>query len=39
MLKGLLKDQKLSSSDEIEMVITRVWDDLTFDNVQSLFQN
>jgi hypothetical protein len=39
MLKGLLKDQELSSSDEIEMVITRVWDDLTFDNVQSLFQN
>jgi hypothetical protein len=39
MLKGILKDQEFNSSDEIEEAITRPWDDLTFDNVQSVFQN
>jgi hypothetical protein len=39
MLKGALKDHEFSSSDEIEEVITKVWDELTFDEVQSVFHN
>jgi hypothetical protein len=39
MLKGIQTDQEFNSSDEIEEAITRIWDDLTFDNVQSIFQN
>jgi histone-lysine N-methyltransferase SETMAR len=37
MLKEVLKDREFSSSDEIEEAITKVWDDLTFDQVQSVF--
>jgi predicted ATPase len=33
MLKGASKDRELDSSDEIEEVITKVWDELTFDAV------
>jgi hypothetical protein len=39
MLKGALKDTKLKSSDEIEEVITKVCDRLTFDELQSVFHN
>jgi hypothetical protein len=33
MPKRVLKDRELDSSDEIEEVITNVWDELTFDEV------
>jgi hypothetical protein len=39
VLKETLKDQEFNSSDEIEEAIPRVWDDLTFDDIQSVFQN
>jgi hypothetical protein len=39
MLKRVLKDREFSSSDEIEEVITTVWDELTFDEVQSVLHN
>jgi hypothetical protein len=39
MLKGILKDQKFHSYDEIEEAITMAWNDLTFDEVQSVFHN
>jgi hypothetical protein len=39
MWKGILSDQEFHSSDDIEEAMTRVSDDLTFDDVQSLFQN
>jgi hypothetical protein len=39
MLKGILKDQEFHSSNEIEETMTNVWDDLTFDDVQGIFQN
>jgi hypothetical protein len=39
MFKGILKDQEFHSSNEIEETITRVWDDFSVDNVQSVFQN
>jgi hypothetical protein len=39
MLNGILKDQEFNSSDDIEEAITKAWDDLTFDDVQSVFQN
>jgi hypothetical protein len=38
-LKGNLKDQESNSSNEIEEAIFGIWDDFTFDNVQSVFQN
>jgi hypothetical protein len=37
MLKQILRDRELSPSDEIEDVIEQVWNDLTFDGVQSVF--
>jgi hypothetical protein len=39
MLKQILKDREFSSSDEIEDVMTQVWNGLTFDNVQSVFRD
>jgi hypothetical protein len=39
MLKEILKDREVSSSDEIEASITKVWDEVTFDEVQSAFHN
>jgi hypothetical protein len=39
MLNGVLKDRKINSSDEIEKVITKIWDELTFDEVQSVVHN
>jgi hypothetical protein len=39
LLKGILKDLVFSSSDEIEQAIPRIRDDLTFGNVQGVFQN
>jgi hypothetical protein len=39
MLKGVLKDPGFSSSDEIDDAIPEVWDELTFDEVQSVFHN
>jgi hypothetical protein len=37
MLKGVLKDRPFNSSDEIEEAIRKVWDELTFYEVQSVF--
>jgi hypothetical protein len=39
MLNGILKDQEFNSNDEIEATITMIQDDLTFDNVERVFQN
>jgi hypothetical protein len=39
MLKGVLKDHDFNSSDEIEEVTTKVWNRLTFDEVQGVFHN
>jgi hypothetical protein len=39
MSKGVLRDREFNSSDEIEGVITKVWDELTFDEVQIVFHN
>jgi hypothetical protein len=37
MLKGILKDWEFHSYDEIEEVIMMAWNDLTFDELQSVF--
>jgi hypothetical protein len=39
MLKGALKDCESNSSDETEEAITKVWDELTFNEVHSVFHN
>jgi hypothetical protein len=39
MLKQILRDREFSSSDEIEDAIAQVWNDLTFDDVQSVFRD
>jgi hypothetical protein len=39
MLKGILKNRDFHSHDEIEEAITMAWNDLTFDEVQSIFHN
>jgi hypothetical protein len=39
MLKGILKDREFHSHDEIEETITMAWNDLTFNEVQSVFHN
>jgi hypothetical protein len=39
MLKGILKDREFHSHDEIEEAIKMAWNDLTFDEVQSVFYN
>jgi hypothetical protein len=38
-LRGVLKDRDFDSGDEIDEAIPRVWDELTFDEVQSVFHN
>jgi hypothetical protein len=39
MLKQILRDREFYSSDEIEDTIAQVWNDLPFDDVQSVFQD
>jgi hypothetical protein len=39
MLKRVLKDRECNSSDEIEEAIMKVWDELTFDEMHSVFHN
>jgi hypothetical protein len=39
VLKGVLKDRGSNSSDDIEEAIARVWDELTFDEGQTVFHN
>jgi hypothetical protein len=39
MLKGILKDREFHSYDEIEEAITMAWNDVTFNEVQSVFHN
>jgi hypothetical protein len=39
MLKQILRDREFSSSGEIEDPIAQAWDDLTFDDVQSVFRD
>jgi hypothetical protein len=39
MLKGILKDPESRSHDEIEGAITMAWNDLTFDEVQSVIHS
>jgi hypothetical protein len=39
MMKHILKYRAFDSSDEIEEAIARIEADLTFDTVQSVFQN
>jgi uncharacterized FlaG/YvyC family protein len=39
MVKAVLKDREFNSSDEIEKAIVKVWDKLTFDEVESIFHN
>jgi hypothetical protein len=39
MLKGVLKDREFNSSDEIEEAIMKVRNELTFNEVQSIFHN
>jgi hypothetical protein len=39
MLKGALKDHEYNSSDEIEEAVVKVWDGLTFDEMQTVFYN
>jgi hypothetical protein len=39
MLKGILKHRESNSINEIEEAITQVWDELTFDEGQSVLHN
>jgi hypothetical protein len=39
MLKRVLKDREFNSSDGIEEATTKVWNGLTFDEMQSVFHN
>jgi hypothetical protein len=39
MLKGILKGGECNSSDELEEVFTKVWDEVTVGEVQSIFHN
>jgi hypothetical protein len=39
MLKGILKDRELVSSEEIEVANPDVWNSLTSDDVQSVFRH
>jgi hypothetical protein len=39
MLKGILKDREFHSHDKIEEAIRMVWNDLTFNEAQSVFHN
>jgi hypothetical protein len=37
LLKGIMKDGECHSHEEIEEAITMAWNDLTFEDVQSIF--
>jgi hypothetical protein len=37
-LKGILKDRQCDSNDKTEEVIALAWNDLTVDDVQSVFR-
>jgi hypothetical protein len=39
MLKEVLKDREFNSNDETEEVIMKIWDKLTFDEMQSVIHN
>jgi hypothetical protein len=39
MLKRVLKDREFDLRDEIEEAITKVWDELSFEELQSIFYN
>jgi arabinogalactan endo-1,4-beta-galactosidase len=39
VLKGILKNHRFHSSDAIKTVVPKVWDNLTFDDVQRVFHN
>jgi hypothetical protein len=39
MLKGVLKDREFNSNDEIEEVMTKAWDEFTFDEVHTVFHD
>jgi hypothetical protein len=39
MLKGALEGREFDSGDATEKATTRVWNELTFDEVQSVFHN
>jgi hypothetical protein len=39
MLKGILKDREFHSHDKIEEATPMAWNDLTFNEVQSVFHN
>jgi hypothetical protein len=39
MLRRVLKGRESNTGDELEEVIMKVWDELTFDKVQSVFHN
>jgi hypothetical protein len=39
MLKGFLTDREFNSNDEIQELIALVWNELPFDDVQSIFRN
>jgi hypothetical protein len=39
LLTEILKDREFNSNDEIEQAIAEAWNDLTVDEVQSVFQN
>jgi histone-lysine N-methyltransferase SETMAR len=39
LLKRIFKDREFSSSEQVEEAITPVWNDLSFEDVPSVFQN
>jgi hypothetical protein len=39
LLKGILKDREFHSHEGIDEAITVAWNDLTFEDVQSIFYN
>jgi hypothetical protein len=39
MMKRVLKDREFDLRDEIEEAITKLWDELTFDEMQRVFHN
>jgi hypothetical protein len=39
LLKKIFKDREFSSSEQIEEAITQVWNDLSVEDVRSVFQN
>jgi hypothetical protein len=39
MLKGVLEGREMNSGDQVEEVIATVWNKLTFNEVQNVFDN